>query len=219
MQPIDALSHSWLSEGSVGRSFEPSRIQEVLSAVSAANEQILVALRESAFRNEPTFPLPALVRRRFIEISRAQLREVATCGALLVDVRFADTGSWRSIAHASEEPADDRRGRVASDQCVALAYGVLAVVWYVVQATPVAAGLLLGMSTAVVKEFERLGVGKLGFVARSHPNWVQPRWSDRADVWMDILQTDGRLPPALRRCLRAAAARSPGLLSIIERST
>src|ERR1700730_1325004 len=102
----DAVSHSGTHTVSSGRAFEPQRIAEVLGAVSAANEQFLVTLRESAFRNEPTFPVPPVVRRRFIEIQRAKLRDAAQCGVLLVDADFAEVACARSIAPASQEPVN-----------------------------------------------------------------------------------------------------------------
>lgn len=210
-------------EGRSGRAIEPKHISEVLSAVSAANEHLLVSLRESAFRNELSFPLPAIVRRRFIEIPRAQLREAAQCGVLLVDARCAQVTCECSIAQGSPEPPSYWDKESGTQRAVALAYSLLTAVWYVVHTTPAAASLLLGVSASVVEAFRDLGVGKLALVARREPGWVQPRWRDRPDVWMGLLETrdagDSPPPSIILRCLKASAASSPGLLRLIEAST
>jgi hypothetical protein len=192
----------------------------VLSAVSAANEQLLVTLRASAFRNQRSFPLPAAVRQRFIEVPRAKLRDAASCGVLLVDARCAQIAYERSITPEGREPArySDTDGGVRHS--VALAYSLLAVVWYVVHTTPAAAGLLLGMSASIVERLRDLSVGKLGFVARREPGWVQPRWRERPDVWMGLLETRdaGESPPPsiVLRCLKASSADSDRLRTWIE---
>ncbi len=218
-----ALAYSSPYEGHSGGALGLAHVNAVLSAVSAANEQLLVTLRESAFRNDPTFPLPSVVRRTFIEVSRAKLRDAARCGILLVDARCAQAAYGRSIALESPEPARYSDAGGGAQHSVALAYSQLAVVWYVVHMAPTAAGLLLGMSASIVEGFRDLSVGKLAFVARREPGWVQPRWRDRPDVWMGLLQMGGTgecPPPSIvLRCLKASAAHSEGLRNWIDASS
>jgi len=201
-------------------SSEPQRIQEVLFAIAGANEQWLPVLRQRAFREDSTFPLPSVVRRRLIEMTDGQLREVAQCGILLAEARFLDVEHWRSIAHRGPvQPNSHDEDKVAGKHAVSVAYSLFAVVWYVVQTAPSAAGVLMGMSADVVEEFKSLRVGQLARVARCYASCIQPRWRDRADVWMGVLQPqgpeEGRRRSVILQCLKAASERSPGLLPFI----
>lgn len=221
MQRPNAVSYTGPHEDCGGASLEPRRIQEVLSAIVAANEQWLTVLRYRAFLEPSTFPLSTGARRALIEMTQAQLRETARCGILLADAGFSDLERWRSIAHVDPQKLDHDRGESSvGKHSVVLAYSLFAVAWYVLHTAPAAAGVLLGMSVGVAEEFRALRIGQLAWVARRYSNWVQPRWCDRPDVWTDVLKTDRTAEWAassvILRCLKVTAGQSPGLRPFID---
>jgi hypothetical protein len=67
----------------------------VLGAVSAANEQLLEALVESARGAGAEFPLPEALRRRAAELTPDERRRAARCGVFLADANFVDFSCWR----------------------------------------------------------------------------------------------------------------------------
>jgi hypothetical protein len=223
MQRKQPLPHTWPHEESRGCKFEPKVMGEVLDAVVALNDQLLEALASSARTISDTFPLPDSLRTSFAAISDGQRRLAARCGVLLADAGFSDDALWRRIALPSEHNdarSNDTRAWLSSEESVVLCYSALMVAWYIVHTTPGASGVLLGMSDAVLEEFRSLGVGDLALIARRRPNWIRPRWIDRPDVWLDLIddqgQDDIRATSVPLRCLTVSAAYAPNLLASME---
>lgn len=218
--------HARLNGYTAWRHFEPRVLSEVLAAVAELNEQVLDALAESARRTNADFPLSPALRSAMTSLTPTQRRQAARCGVLLANAGFSDLSRWRHVAMPSEFVLlpDDERCWLSSGQSVVLAYAVLMVAWHVVRISPAAAGVLLGMTEPVVAVYHQLGVGDLAHVARRHPGWVQPRWRDRPDVWVSMVEVATqapRLEPSsmILRCLKVSASHSTRLIAAVETDT
>ena len=104
-----------------------------------------------------------------------------------------------------------------------LAYSALLLAWYVIQANPAVARVLLGMSASGVSAYQELGVGDLAQVARRRPDCVRPRWPTRADVWAQLIEEAGRAEPresrsATLRCLEVSVGDLNWLSAYVEPS-
>ena len=110
----------------------------VCDAVCTSNHQLLNALAVSARMFTSAFPLPPELRTPLGALSAADRQRLAQCGVLLADAGFADSSRWRAIARMSDhdDPANDAREWVASEDSVVLAHSVLMVAWYLVHTTP-----------------------------------------------------------------------------------
>jgi hypothetical protein len=194
---------------------------DALTAVSELNGQVMDALTLSA-QSARAFPLDSKLRRRFAALSASHRQGAARCGVLLADAGFADPKRWRSLVVRGE--FDDSTGEtewLPADEAVVLASAVLLVAWHIVHVRPSIAGFLLGMPDATMSSFRNLGIAELTRVARRHPQWVQPRWPDRPDLWQNILAAHAGSPahdPAelVLRCLKASAIVSSRLMLSAE---
>jgi hypothetical protein len=218
--------HARLNGYTAWRHFEPRVLSEVLAAVAELNEQVLDALAESARRTNADFPLAPTLRSAITTLTSAQRRQAARCGVLLGDAGFSDLARWRHVAVPSEYALlpDDERCWLSSGHSAVLAYAVLMVAWHVVHISPAAASVLLGMTEPVMVVYHKLGVGDLAHIARCHPGWVQPRWRDRPDVWVSMVEVAAqapRLEPAsmILRCLKVSANHSTRLIAAVETDT
>lgn len=183
---------------SLDTSLEPRLLTEALEAVAELNGEWLEALKERASQDNPEFPLPATLRSLFASLTRAQCRERGQCGVLLVDGGFTNVARWQVIADSGEvipisTIMEDDAGPprwLPYKHAIVLAHSTLLVTWQIVHSCPAAAGVLLGMSEPVVQPYGRLSLSDLSRLARSHPGWFRPRWSDRPDIWAGILQSN-----------------------------
>src|SRR5262249_25966107 len=118
----------------------------VCDAIVASNEQLLRALAASARMRSGAFPLATELRSQFADLSEADHRRAAQSGVLLADAGFADSSRWHAIARMSDRDglSNDAREWLSTEDSVVLAHSVLMVAWYLVHATPEAAGILLG---------------------------------------------------------------------------
>jgi len=196
-------------------------LTDALVAVSELNGQVLDALSSSA-QTPRAFPLGPKLQARCAALSDLQRHRASRCGVLLADVGFADSERWRSLALRGEcEDQILQNDWLAVDEAVALASTVLLVAWHVLRVRPSIAGFLLGMPVTTVSAFRQLGVAELTRVARQHPQWVRPRWSNRLDLWNCILAVEGDAPSQdetslVLRCLTASAAMSSRLVLSVE---
>jgi hypothetical protein len=189
-----------------------SPLRQVLDAVSAVNSQLLDALVESARRDAPGFPLNESLRARVGGLSLEERRRAAGCGVCLVDANFVEFSCWREMALPSETALQTETlpPWLPIEESRSLAYSALLLAWYVIQANPAVARVLLGMSASGVLAYRKLTLGDLAQVARSRPDCVRPRWSTRADVWAQLIEAAGRAEPqeyrsVTLRCLEVSA--------------
>ncbi len=177
------------AEGSAWQGFERAMLTGVLSAVSAVNAQLLEALTECARSESGEFPLNKSLRARVARLTLDERKKAARCGVFLADVNFIDFACWREVALDSESTrsTEPLRAWLSIEESRSLAHSVLLVAWYLIHANPAVARVLLGMSGSGVAAYRELSIADLAHVARSHPEWVRPRWADRLDVWTELV--------------------------------
>lgn len=191
---------------------EPLVLAGVLDAVSAVNEQLLEGLSESARGASDEFPLPQSLRLKIATLTVEELRKVARCGVYLADANLIDFACWREAALTGESTALPAafRAWLPVERSSSLAHSALLVAWHLTQTNPAVARVLLGMSAPGVAAYRALGISDLAHIARHHSDWVRPRWSQRLDVWSDLI--DSVIRPGAQgprtmtlRCLQVSA--------------
>ena len=187
-------------------------LRQALDAVSAVNSQLLDALVESARRDAPGFPLNESLRSCMARLSLEERRRAAGCGVFLVDANFVEFSCWREMALPSETALSTETlpPWLPIEESRSLAHSALLLAWYVIQANPAVARVLLGMSASGVLAYRELTIGDLAQVARCRPHCVRPRWPIRADVWAQLIEEAGGAEPrdsqsATLRCLEVSA--------------
>lgn len=196
-----------------------AQFPKVLGAIGDLNAHFLEALARSAERRPQQFPLPERLRAEFCRVAQLEFRNHRRYSILLADARFNDTAHWSRIATGggARQSAPESEHWLWDAQGMLVAHSVLSVAWYVVRSVSPLAGVLLGMSDGVVREFANLGISDLAQIAQTRPGWIRPRWADRIDVWSSILASVqaasefGR-PPILR-LLKSGATESRRLLN------
>jgi len=205
------------------RRIDATGLTDVLSAVTALNEQVLDTLVDSARSADAEFPLDSRLRANVATLTDGQRQQIARCGVCLADAGFADLTRWNHVALAGKSalPPDDGRPWLSSNQSVELAYAVLMMAWHVVHRSPGVAGVLLGMTEPVMAVYDDLGVRELARIARTHPGWVQPRWRERTEVWEGVVEfttQKSQLGPAalVLWCLKVSASHSSSLIAAVQ---
>lgn len=190
---------------------EPRVFTQVLDAVSALNSLLLDALGDSARREAAEFPLHESLRGRVARLTLEERRRAARCGVYLADANFADFSCWSEAALQGESaiPTQPLRPWLPIEESRSLAHSALLVAWYVIQASPAVARVLLGLSASGVAAYRELGVGDLAKIARRHPDCVRPRWPHRLDVWTQLIENATRteaqeIQSATLRCLEVS---------------
>lgn len=145
-------------------------------------------------------------------------QRAAACPYLIVDAGFADPRAWASghsiheSHHGELSAAPFFSGpRAANLLRLALTYG-----WHLARSRPAAARVLLGMSAVCAQRIAGCTLRQIAVLAEQHPEWLQPRWSQRVGVWRELLSAAIRGDePALERArmrgLQMLAAESRAL--------
>jgi hypothetical protein len=110
------------------------------------------------------------------------------------------------VVHSTEQA----RYWVPTELSMSLAHGVLFISWYLVHANPDVARVLLGIDAPGVAAYRELGVQDIAHIARTHPDWVQPRWGSHLEAWTGILEGASSTPYSdarsmTLRCLQVSA--------------
>jgi hypothetical protein len=204
---------------------EPRVLTQVLDAVSALNSQLLDALGDSARGDVVEFPLDESLRARVARLTLEERRRAARCGVLLADANFVDFSCWSEVVLQGESALSMQplRPWLPIEESRALAHSALLVAWYVIQASPAVARVLLGMSASGVAAYRELGVGDLAHIARSRPDCVRPRWPHRLDVWAQLIEDATRMGgqesrSTTLRCLEVSAGDLKWLSAYVELS-
>ena len=156
-------------------------MREALDAIGELNQELLAILVLTARSGSAQpFPLADSLRDRFAHLTDAEIKAISHCGVLLADAEFAFAARWRNADGAGDSAMDqDLRGHwLTHDQAIAFGFAVLMLAWHVVHAAPGIAGVLLGMSEAVLTHYRRLGIDDLLAIAQQPPRWIKPRWID-----------------------------------------
>lgn len=199
-------------------------MRDALDAIGQLNQELLASLVLAARRDSAQpFPLADSLRDRFAHLTAVEVKAISHCGVLLADAEFTVAARWRNPDAAGESAMDlDLGGHwLTHDQAIAFGFAVLMLAWHVVHAAPVIAGVLLGMSEAVLTEYRRLGINDLVAIAQKPPRWIKPRWIDSPDVWTGIidLATDPVSKESSKmsvHCLKLCAAGSPRFMASVS---
>jgi hypothetical protein len=199
-------------------------MRDALDAVGQLNQELLAILVLAARRDSaPPFPLADSLRERFAHLTAAEIKAISHCGVLLADAEFTVAARWRNADGAGDSPMNlDLRGHwLTHDQAIAFGFAVLMVAWHVVHAAPGIAGVLLGMSEAVLTHYRSLSINDLVAIAQKPPAWIKPRWIDSPDVWTGIidLATDPVSKESSKlsvHCLKLCAAGSSRFMASVN---
>jgi hypothetical protein len=127
---------------------------------------------------------------------------VNACPFALFDVRFRDIDSWVSM---SATPVDYEHVTAQVDVCTCQVLGAACFLsWHFARHFPNAAALLLKISPEVIHTISSLTPVRLQQISFERPAWLQPRWSNRPDIWREIVLLAGS-QPANQTLLRSCA--------------
>jgi hypothetical protein len=154
------------------------------------NEQCIDLLVEAARRE--THPAPGLVvvlRTLLLRMTPQMRTQAAQRALLLVDMGFRDVGWWKD---ARREPRRGSRTPIGPDPlptraALNLARSSLVLAWHSIQANPMAAGLMLGISRPVASVISSLSLTDLEHIAEKRFRRLRPRWEDRPGLWRQLL--------------------------------
>jgi hypothetical protein len=163
---------------------------ETLESLGELNESFLVLLAQpSGLPGATTDALTRQLAELWPLLDAPARRRAAACPYLLVDAGFADPARWQ--AAATREVGDAHRARYGTyfdvPAATSLARAVFTYAWHLVHSQAAAARLLLGMPAAsafVIGQYTLLQIQEL---AESHPEWLQPRWPARLQLWRELL--------------------------------
>jgi hypothetical protein len=173
-----AVSSSWLHG-------------ETLESLTELNDQCLELLSEHASSaGGARYPLLHELADLWSRLDIPARQRAAGCPFLIVDAGFADPRNWASgnTIHESRHPAPSPAlffGGVRAGNLLrlALTYG-----WHLARSRPAAARVLLGMSPLCAERIAGLTLRQIATLAEQHPEWLQPRWSQRVPVWRELLR-------------------------------
>jgi hypothetical protein len=196
-----------------GDSFWVRIRQGALAAVQQLNLQFIELLCERAATGAQNFPLPPPLRERLASLPLQARLRLSASGTLLTDVGFSDPTRWRNVGTREETPSTDPTKVWAShEDAMALAHSTLVVAWYIVQASPSLAGVLLRMPSDTRIAYGTLGLSDVAHIARYHSDWLRPRWELNRDAWLSLLEAaisagDGAPADTTLRSLQLAGDR------------
>lgn len=168
-------------------------VRATLDVIASLNREFLdLLLLESTCR----WPgIAAIIRSRADCVSLL----VDACPFALFDVRFGDMAAWASVSKTpvsyehTSTPADLRRCTMLSAACF--------LTWHLARHSPTAAILLLRSSREVIQTISSLSLVRIQQIPFEHAEWLQPRWSNQADAWRELVLLTASQPenPALAR--------------------
>ena len=199
------------AEGGLGASFW---LRETLESVAEVNEMGLALLAAQAAASAPhTGAALAPLAELWPHLDAAARRRAAACPYLLLEAGFADLRRWQ--AATAGQVADAREPAYSSFFTVPAALEAARLVftyaWHLARTQSAAARLLLGMPGPCAAAIGRCSLRQMYALAERHPEWLRPRWSDRPEVWQELLAAaasgeDGALERARLHGLTLLAA-------------
>jgi hypothetical protein len=178
-----------LAQCSPSARFEPVAFDISLQVVSAINDSLIELLVQHARDAALAFPLDASLRVQMAELSDVQRSAIAQCGVMLADVEFENEPFWRTLRQSNRSPVElNLPGAwLANEEALSHTLTALFGSLQVVRGTPGLAPFVLSMPQSVLTVFRTLGERALLDTARQHPHLFQPRWRQRTDIWLGIL--------------------------------
>jgi hypothetical protein len=165
----------------------PRPLQEVYEINERCIELLVQAARSERLE---TFFLVNPLREVLREMTPETRARAARRAFLLVDLEFSDADWWRrakTYPTRSEHLSPDRPSfpRPAALQ---LARSTLTLAWHSVRADRDAAGVMLGMHSAVSSLIASLSLTEIDRIVERRFRHVRPRWDDRPSVWLQLLR-------------------------------
>jgi len=162
-----------------------------LGPIHEINDRALELLAQSARLGSPgAFPLVVQLRDLFIGLTPEVRARASRRAFLLVDMEFANTGWWQTVAirRGRSPPPPTRRGSFPRASAIKLARSTLMLAWYRVRAGEHAA-CLLGMTPAVSELIAGLSLSGIDQIVERRFRHIRPRWEDRPVVWRELVES------------------------------
>ena len=120
-------------------------------------------------------------------------RRAASCPYLLFDAGFTDPARWRAVGgqHVSEATTVPYATFFTVPRASAVVRQVFIYAWHLARSKNISAQLLLGMPAHCTHLISAHTLTQIHELAERHPEWMRPRWSNRARVWRDFLLAAG----------------------------
>lgn len=165
----------------------PRPLQEVYEINERCLELLVQAARSERLE---TFFLVKPLREVLREMTPETRARAARRAFLLVDLEFANADWWRRAKNypTRSEPLSADRGTFPRPSALQLARSTLTLAWHSVRADRDAAGVMLGMNSAVASLIASLSVTEIDPIVERRFRHVRPRWDDRPSVWWQLLR-------------------------------
>jgi hypothetical protein len=163
---------------------------ETLESLGELNECFLGLLAEQAVaRGSGAGALGRQVAELWRVLDAAGRRRAAACPYLLADAGFADPARWQSTStrQVGDSHSAGYGACLSPPAATSLARAVFTYAWHLVQSQTAAARLLLGMPATSAFMIGQYTLLQIQGLAESHPEWLQPRWPTRPQVWRELL--------------------------------
>lgn len=186
--------------------------RSLLDHVVAINQRLLQALAEAARHGGSSghaSPLVGALAAEWRQLTPAAVERLAASPFLLLDGGFANPGFWQPAGSSAVQELAGRYGpgaRLAPE----LVRSTLVTAWHFARANPLAARVMLGMSSSCASLLAAWRLTDIESIVDRQPPWVRPRWEEQPAVWCDLLQASG---DGLERRLRAVQMRGVQLMA------
>ena len=184
---------------------------ETFESLIDLNEGCFELLAEQA-RATPGQVLLGQVATLWAALDGGGRRRAASCLYVVLDGGFAQPLRWNAAVAAEVGDA----GRLAPapfftvPAAARVGQAVFTFAWHLARCQGTAARLLLGVPAVGVQHLAQLTLRQVCELAHAHPEWLQPRWPGRADVWRGLLQAAAQ---GETRALERARLRGQTLLA------
>jgi hypothetical protein len=163
---------------------------ETLESVAELNEMSLALLAEQAAASAPQAGAAlAPLAELWPHLDAAARRRAAACPYLLLEAGFTDPRRWQEASAGqvteAHEPAYSSFFTVPA--ALEAARLVFTYAWHLASTQPAAARLFLGMPAPCAAAITRCSLRQMYALAERHPEWLRPRWSDRPEIWRELL--------------------------------
>jgi len=161
-----------------------------LESLAELNELCLALLAEQAAASAPqTGAAIAPLAELWPHLDAAARRRAAACPYLLLEAGFTDPRRWLEATAGqvteAREPAYSSFFTVPA--ALEAARLVFTYAWHLASTQPAAARLFLGMPAPCAAAISRCSLRQMYALAERHPEWLRPRWSDRPEIWRELL--------------------------------
>lgn len=177
-----------LTDGMPGAA-APVLAADLLARVASLNLDYLELLIAARPASGGMRFLPDRVLESLRKADSASLRSLASAAFSLYSLGFEDQEFWRTALRIDSPSVDSRYGVVSgaagySSFCeIALVHA-----WHVAVSQPLAARLMLGMSSPLVEGMTNAQLWQLRRVAVDHPGLLMPRWPANPCFWPEMIK-------------------------------